>query len=455
MLDGFERIFFLGIKGVAMANLAVFLKQMGKAVCGVDYSEEFITDKLLIENNISWQNDFSILPRGVDLFVFSAAHGGINSLLAKLAKGRNIRIISQAELIGELMKGFQTKIAVAGCHGKTTTSSLLAFSLNCLGKKPSYLVGVPYFMEYPGAFYQGNDYFVVEADEYGINPPLDKTPKFFKLNPDWIIGLNIDHDHPDVYRDISDTKKAFLKFFEKRKLILNLDDENTFDVLDKINSKKIVTYGFSGNANYRIVDFGVVDNKTFFELDGIGVFKISLFGKHNVLNATSVVVMLIELGFEVEDIIKAIINFKGAKRRLELLYKKNGNYIFDDYAHHPKEIESTIRAVLSRFPNKKIVVVFQPHTFSRTFYLKKDFVESLSLSDFSFVLPIFGSAREKEDKYQISHKDIADGKKIFSVDSNDELLVFLKRVLNRNFVLLIMGAGDVYKLKDSIIGIID
>ena len=222
MLKQAKNIFFVGIKGVAMANLGVVLKKMGKNVTGCDVEEEFITDKLLKDNKITWKVGFKDLPKNIDLMVYSAAHQGLSNPLIIKAKKRKVNVISQAGLLGELMLGFETKIAVAGCHGKTTTASLLSYALNKLNAKPSYFVGVPFFTDYQGADYQEKKYFVIEADEYGINPPSDKTPKFFKLNPDWIICTNIDFDHPDVYKNIEETRKAFVKFFGEKKLILKL-----------------------------------------------------------------------------------------------------------------------------------------------------------------------------------------------------------------------------------------
>ncbi|HEX7543021.1 MAG TPA: Mur ligase family protein, partial [Patescibacteria group bacterium] len=256
MLEQSKNIFFLGIKGVAMANLAVILKKMGKMVTGCDIEEEFITDKLLRDNKISWTAGFDSdkLPKQTDLIVYSAAHGGTDNLLIVKAIEKKINIISQAQLQGELMDQFKNKVAVCGCHGKTTTSSLLVYALNKLKQKPSYLVGVPFFSEHQGGDFLDKKYFVIEADEYGVNPPTDKTPKFHLLNPNYIIATNIDFDHPDVYKNIEETKEAFLKFFNNKKLILCIDDKNLMDVAKKLNKNQYVTYGFSNKADYQITD---------------------------------------------------------------------------------------------------------------------------------------------------------------------------------------------------------
>ncbi len=458
MLKQAKNIFFVGIKGVAMANLAVVLKKMGKQVYGADVEEEFITDKLLKTNKITWATGFisKNLLENIDLVVYSAAHTGLNNPLIVEAVKRKINIISQADLLGELMAEFAIKIAVAGCHGKTTTSSLLSYALNRLKTKPSYIVGVPFFTDYQGADYQGKKYFVVEADEYGVNPPTDKTPKFFKLNPDWIIATNIDFDHPDVYKNIEETRTAFLKFFDSKKLILCFDNREIAQSINRFKKDQHVTYGFSQDSDYQITDWRTKEEGSVFSIKGVGEFKTSLFGKHNISNAAAVVVQLLKLGFSTEKIKQALVGFQGAERRSELVYKKEESYLLDDYAHHPAEIEATIKSARDRFKGKRIIVVFQPHTFSRTNFLLKEFKESLSLADMAFVLPIFASARENEKQFNVSSTDIVKGKvNLFYTRSASQLISQLNKVVKKGDVIFTMGAGNVYKLKNKLIKMIN
>jgi len=450
-----KKIFFLGIKGVAMANLAVILKKMGKNVTGCDFQEEFITDKLLTDNSISWKIGFDLvnLPKDTDLIVYSAAHGGTGNPLVIEAKNRKVNIISQAKLIGEMMEEFENRIAVCGCHGKTTTSSMLVYALNKLKQKPSYLVGVPFFSGNQGGDFNDKKYFVVEADEYGVNPPIDKTPKFNLLDPNQIIATNIDFDHPDVYKDLEETKKAFRKFFSGKKIIANIDDNNLLQCIDTL---KVKTYGESDKANFQIINIKIDEEGSTFELKNVGKFRISLFGKHNISNATAVIVQLLEFGFKAREIGEAIADFTGAERRFEKIYFNNNIYLFDDYAHHPAEITATIKAAKNRFDNRRIIVLFQPHTYSRTSNLLEQFKKSLSLADIGFVLPIFASARENSSQFNVSSKDIVIGSKNLNyVESNDRMLNQLEKVLKEGDVIFTMGAGDIYKLKEKIIKIID
>lgn len=457
MLNQSKNIFFLGIKGVAMANLAVILKKMGKNVAGCDIEEEFITDKLLQDNKIGWTVGFEPrkLPKKTDLIVYSAAHGGTKNPLLIEANNRKINIISQAQLMGELMRQFKNKIAVCGCHGKTTTSSLLVYALDKLKQKPSYLVGVPFFSGYQGGDFQDKKYFVVEADEYGINPPDDKTPKFLKLNPEYIIATNIDFDHPDVYKNIEETKEAFLKFFNNKKLFLCIDDKNLMDVAGKLNKSKYITFGFSDKADYQIMNLKNDDTESSFEINNY-LYKTTLFGEKNISNVSGVISLLLHLGFSQNKIKNAIMEFSGAERRFEKVYSKNDTYLFDDYAHHPSEIKATIKAAKSRFVGKRVIIIFQPHTYSRTISLLNEFKESLSLADIGLILPIFASARENYKLFKVSSKDIIQNKKnLLYFESELQLINQLEKIIKNGDVIFTMGAGDVYKLKDKIVVIIN
>ena len=463
MLNQAKNIFLVGIKGVAMANLASILQKMGKSVLGSDVSEEFITEELLKKNSISVQRGFisSDLPENTDLVIYSSGHQGQENPQVLEAKKRAIKTITQAEFLGELAKQFRTTIAVCGCHGKTTASSLLAYALKKLGAKPSYMVGSSQFNNLPGGDYEGNDYFVVEADEYGVNPPYDLTPKFHFLDPDYILCTNIDFDHPDVYKDLTHTQEVFLKFFYKRKLILCADDGPTIQTVNSLDRKQYTTYGYLHHADAEISHVKTIAQGSSFKLTIGGHlrgvleagFTIKLSGEKNISNTAGVVLTLLQLGFSTEKIRDAIKDFSGAKRRFELISVIGETYLFDDYAHHPKEISATIKAARVRFPKRKIVVIFQPHTYSRTQAFIPDFASSLGLADKTYILPIFPSARENVKSFKVSSSDIArlNPDKIVYVDSRRELLKHLTSYIKQSEVIFTMGAGDVYKLKEEII----
>lgn len=460
-----KSFFLLGIKGAAMANIAVMLKQMGKQVSGVDFEEEFITDKSLAENNITYSTDFGDLKsvQEYDVFIYSAAHGGKDNILAQEALRKGKEIVSQPAFIGELLAQFSHSLAVAGCHGKTTTSSLLAWSLTKMGKNPSFLIGAPPFDGVGGGKITKSEFFVVEADEYGVHPPKDKTPKFLFLYPNYTLCTNIDFDHPDVYENLSMTKKTFMKFFSQSKhLVLCGDDPVIQSLLLSLANRSPITYGMGKKNTYFAQDIVYSEDNTEFSIykkdTFIGTCRTELFGAKNVLNTLGVVALLLENGFEFKEIAKSVIGFKGAKRRLEMAWTDKNSYLFDDYGHHPAELEATIQALKSRFPDKKLHVLFQPHTFSRTLALKSDFARVLAAASAAYVAPIFPSARENTDQFKISSFDVANEAKSEQVKAFKTMQGVLDSLATKfkpGDVVLTIGAGDIYKLKNGIIDLIN
>lgn len=463
-----KSFFLLGIKGAAMANIAVMLQQMGKKVSGVDVSEEFITDGVLSEHSISFSTDFADTDslNGYEVFVYSAAHGGEDNPLAKAAKAKGLMLVNQPQLVGELVDKFPRSIAVAGCHGKTTTSSLLAWALQKLGQNPSYLIGAPPFGGGGGGKITDSDYMVVEADEYGVHPPKDKTPKLLFLHPTYALCTNIDFDHPDVYDDLEMTKKTFVQFFSQaQNIILCGDDPVIRSLFPLATAKKPLLYGTTADCDYQIRNPQAQPSGISFELlkkgETQGIFTSLLFGEKNILNCAGVAAMLFELGFEAEEIRQAVPGFSGAKRRMETVWTDMNSYLIDDYAHHPAEISATIKALRSRFPGKKLHILFQPHTFSRTEELKDAFITELSQADFTYLLPIFASARENSAQFHITSSELArlaeeiGVKTLLSFDDKQSLLVGLGEKWHSGDVVITLGAGDIYKLKDDIIGLLN
>lgn len=471
IFDDFKTIYLVGIKGIAMTGLATIFHEMGKNVIGSDVNDSFITDDILQKNSIKMLSGFKKenINSNIDLVIYSASHQGRENPEVVEAKHRCVRVMHQAEAIGSLFVYFKTNIAITGSHGKTTTSSLLAYTLTKLGKQPSYLIGTSEFNGYQGANYANQEYFVVEADEYGVDPPHDKTPKFFFFEPDFIIATNVDYDHPDVYQDIQSVKDSFFNFFlklkEKKKteprLFYCVDDKNLVGVVEMLPRELSLSYGFSSKADLRIVNVVTDKNRSNFELifqgNKLGSFGTSLFGNKNISNISGIILFLLSQGVDREKIKKAIVGFTGAKRRFEQVAKVKNIYLFDDYAHHPEEIKATINAAKMKFPGKRIVLIFQPHTFSRTYYLKTEFASALKETSLAFILPIFPSAREKFDVYKIGSFDIATIAKkyhqgqVIAVKDKNEMLNKLQKEIKHGDIIFTIGAGDVYKLKDDII----
>ncbi len=472
-----QSLFFVGIKGVAMANLAQIAKQMGARVTGSDLAEEFITDPFLSKSEIHVITSFepSELPKEIDILIYSAAHGGTQNSQVQEAQKRGISVIHQAQFLAEIVSLSKTSIAVSGCHGKTTTSGLLAFALAKLTNTSSHMVGVSGFNDLAGGMFRGQDYFVFEADEYGMDPPRDITPKFHLVKPSFAVITNIDFDHPDVYSSLSEVQDAYQIFINhileqnerETPLILSGEDPQLAKLITKLPSDSYLLYGSGVDCDVRYTTISYEENKTrfsitssYFEIGEVEM-EIALFGEKNVQNALVGITVLLLLGFKIDQIRTVIAGYTGPKRRFEMKFQEKGIMCFDDYAHHPTEIEATIKACQSRFPNKKLIVIFQPHTYSRTESFKEAFVETLSLADDVLLLPIFGSARESEAKTSIHSQDLVtlsehkEMKNFQAFEDRDSLITHLKTRLKPGDIVMTMGAGDVYQLSDRIHELVD
>ena len=455
------RLHLVGIKGVGMTNLAVLLKKMGYKVKGSDVGKEYITDKLLRKHKIPVLKGFS--PKNIgktDRVIFTGAHKGEENVEVQFARRMGVKTLHQSEFIGkELLPLFKNRIGIAGTHGKTTTSSLVAYGLLNLGQKTSYIVGAPFFNnDFEGGDYLGKEYFVLEADEYAISPPKNLTPKFFYYDLDFIILPSLDFDHPDVFKDIEEVEKAFIKFLEKNPkatVFLNREDKDLIKLSKKVPNKKIF-FGFSKGSQIRVFKPKFFPDGSRFIVEFFGKereeFEVSLLGEHNILNAAGVIGLFYFLGFSPQKIRKAVKGFFGAKRRLEFKGYYEESMVFDDYAHHPSEIEATLKALKTAFPGKRILAIFQPHTYSRTQALLKKFALALSKADYSLILPIFASAREKKDDFKISSQDLIKeiekrrGKTDFA--ENFEKVFQKARELKNIDIILTIGAGNVYECLD-------
>lgn len=472
MIKQVQNIFIVGIGGIAMFNLAIILKKMGKNVSGSDAPTMTMTDVYLEQNNIPFEKNFNLenIPASTELVIYSGSHQGVNNPQVQESQKRGIKIIPLAVANGELCQEFGNVIAVCGCHGKTTTSSLMAQTLKGLGKRPSYLIGTGTFNENFGGDYDSNEYFVIEADEYGVNPPGDKTPKFMHVLATHIICTNIDFDHPDIYSDLEAVKEAYYSFFQKNieanpqtQIFLCADDTASMEVAARLSRQQYKTFGYSSQSDLQIRDINATEmNSTF-----VAVYKgeeqqytLSIFGEKNISNAAGVVLALLESDCSYVQIQKTLSSFTGAKRRFEEVTKINDVYLFDDYAHHPHEIVATLGAARQRFTKRRVIVLFQPHTYSRTAALKVEFVEALAKSDLAFLLPIYASAREKYEDSPIMSEDLVtyahehDIQNIISITKED-IFTQLESIVQKGDVIITMGAGDIYQMKDGIIKVLE
>lgn len=466
-----KSIHFVGIKGVGMTPLAIIAKEAGLKVTGSDIADEFITDLPLAKVGIKPLIGFSKENVGeVDLVITTGAHGGLENEEVKEALNKNIKVITQGEAVGLFMQGeiFHKKytgVSVAGSHGKTTTTAMLATLLKESGLDPSFVIGtgdIP-SLGGPGHFGKGK-YFIAEADEYATEPNFDKTPKFMWQHPKIAIFTNIELDHPDLYKDVDEIRDAFLKFAlelpKNGQLIVNGDDFQTKKLLKSFEGN-IITYGFSPNNDYVLQKVNISSDHMFFWVENKGVsfgeFMIQVVGTHNALNALASIIAALELGLNIDVVRKSLKKFSGTKRRFEFVGTlQYGALLFDDYAHHPTEIQSTLKAFRQNFPKAKIVCIFQPHTFSRTKKLFEQFLHSFIDANEVIISNIYPSQREVPDP-SVSSKMLVENmvgfnkNALFLPDLANVIEYIKHKQYDRNTVVITMGAGDIYKISNALL----
>ena len=466
-----KSIHFVGIKGVGMTPLALIAKEAGMTVTGSDVGDMFITDPILQSAGITPFVGFD--PAHVetpDLVITTGAHGGYDNIEVKTAKERNIPVLTQGEAVGEFMRGevlgrSLTGISVAGSHGKTTTTAMIATVFQSAGKDPSYVIGTSdlFPLGKPGHFGEGN-IFVAEADEYATEPVHNRRAKFLWQHPKLAVFTNIELDHPDIYSDIRAVQKVFLEFArqlpEDGTLIACGDSEEVQEVLKEYPGN-ILTYGVSEKNTYTVKNIQITAQGTYFDLYTNEELLVNLHvgvpGEHNALNATAAYIAAHTLGLTDPEITEGLQAFKGTKRRLEYIGQlPTGAYLYDDYAHHPTEIKKTLQALRSMYPEKKIVCFFQPHTYSRTKKLFDQFITSFESVDTVGVISIYPSAREEIDPSVSSELLVQETKKHhqdvhFFRDQADVIQYLDAQQFTGDTVLITMGAGDIYKIKNELL----
>ena len=453
-----------------MTPLALIAKEAGFEVTGSDVEQEFITDAALKKAGIVPFVGFS--PEHItdpSLVITTGAHGGFYNVEVIAAKVKNIPFMSAGEATGVFMSGslFNKKfvgISVAGTHGKTTTTAMIATMLKENKLDPSYIIGTGNVgsLGAPGHF-GGGRYFVAEADEYATEPKHDKRARFLWQHPIFTVITNIEHDHPDIYPTIAAVREAFVAFIQKlpdKGLLIACGDDDEIKKVLKESDKRVITYGFSHENNYVLDRVNVSGEQTFFWVKSHGVplgeFVVRVPGEHNALNALSAIIIGLEIGLSIEKIKKGLLAFRGSKRRLEFIGDlRTGAKVYDDYAHHPTEIKTTLLALRQQYPKKKIICIFQPHTYSRTKQLFQDFVGAFGSVDMVIVTDIFASAREEEDP-TVTSKHLA-----FEISNRHKAVLYLPTLTDvvqcinekryrSDTILVTMGAGDVYSIHSEL-----
>ncbi len=458
-------IHFVGMKGVAMTALAIYAKERGIHVTGCDLKEKFPTDDVLQAAGINCLLGFSskhiIQTPAPDLVIYTGAHEGQRNREVQEAISRGIPVLPHGKALGEFMKGSR-QISIAGSHGKTTTTAMIATILSHAKLDPSYTVGCgEVFGLGASGHYGTGDFFISEADEYATDPTHDATPRFLWQSPEILVVTNIDFDHPDIYPSLRSVTAAFVKFCQtvpRNGMIIMCSDDGNSQRLGKFGSL-ITRVGRSEDSDYQVRDIRDNGSSLRFELVHrhklIHEFEISLLGFHNAVSAAMAAVVAHRIGVSWPEIHKSLCTFRGTKRRWELLERLNGVTFYDDYAHHPREIAATLSGVRARYRDNRIITIFQPHTYSRTKALLTDFAKAFHDSDMVLITEIYASARE-HDVHGISGKLLAKNishyhaDTIFCKDKNAVAMILRKHIKPGDTVIF-MGAGDIYTWEREII----
>ena len=453
-LKSYKNIYMIGIGGVSMSGIAELLKHWGFSVSGSDVSRSDTTDKL-IDNGIPVTIGHN--PEQIsefDLVVYTAAISE-NDVELNRATSLGIPTVERKDFLGAITRAFRNTICISGTHGKTTTSSMVSMCFLEANQDPTIQIGAN-LEAIDGNYRVGkSEFFILEACEY--------AESFLKFSPKAEIILNIDNDHLDYYKDLEHIKDSFASYVKLLPddgiLVYNCDDENCHNLSQNTKAKGI-TYGIqNSNANFvakNIIfddngypSFDVYHNNSFYK-----TMKLSVPGKHNVLNALACIALCNEFGIDKNDIKNALKKYKGAERRFEYIGKLNGAKIYDDYGHHPTEIKAVYEAMKKKQYNHSWIV-FQPHTYSRTKLLLDDFADVLMNFDNIIVTDIY-AAREK-DNQEVSSKDIVEkidtfGKKAYYISDFDDIAEFLTRNVKENDIVLTQGAGTITKLAHKLAG---
>ncbi len=445
-------IHFVGIGGIGMSGIAELLLNLGYRVSGSDVKASDITANLARLGGSIHVGHRAEQIAGADVVVISSAIDRQNPEVAA-AQQAAIPVIPRAEMLAELMR-LKYSVAIAGAHGKTSTTSLVANVLAGGGLDPTVVIGGKLKSIGRNAVLGQGDFIVAEADE--------SDGSFLKFSPAIAVVTNIDREHMDFYADLDAIKSVFLNFIDRIPFyglaVLCLDNEPLQGLLPHIK-KRLTTYGRSTQADYQARNISFGEMKSRFSVvhreENLGEFVLAMPGMHNVSNALAAIAVGLELDIPLSSIKRSLETAEGVQRRMEIKGEVNGIAVVDDYGHHPTEIQVTLEAVKDNWPDRRKVVVFQPHRYTRTQALLEDFTRSFNNSDVLVVLPIY--AASETPIAGVSGKALGDcirahgHRNVICLNTLAACVDHLEKTLTPGDLLLTLGAGDVYRVGEMLL----
>ncbi len=449
-----QHVHFIGIGGISMSGLAEILMEEGFTVSGSDPQKSELTVHLEGKGaRVFYRQQASNIGDSIDVVVYTAAVHPDNPEYARAVE-KGLPVLSRAELLGQMMKNYKYAVGIAGTHGKTTTTSMVTEILLAAQRDPTISVGGILNSIGGNIRVGGPELFVTEACEY--------TNSFLSFYPNMEVILNIEEDHLDFFKDLQDIRRSFRLFAQRIPdtgvLVINSDIDNYQEITEGLKCR-VVTVGKSADSDYTAghITYDRYARDTFDLMihgEKAEVITLGVPGEHNVYNALAAIALCRELGVDMKYIKEGLADFTGTNRRFEKKGELKGVTIIDDYAHHPREISATL-ATAKNYPHKKLWCVFQPHTYTRTKAFLDDFARSLAAAD-QVVLAEIYPARET-DTLGISSADIAVriealGTKARCFSTFDEIETFILEKCVQGDLLITMGAGDIVKVGENLLG---
>lgn len=451
MLENIEKLHFVGIGGVGMSAIAEVMLDKGFKISGSDLSESAVVKHLRDKGAVIYKGHDAKNIEGKEALVLSSAiHQDNPELVA--AKAQGLELFHRSDILAYLLNSAKG-IAVAGAHGKTTTSSMISVVLEHAGVDPTILIGG--FVDYlkGNAKLGKSEYLVAEADE--------SDGSFLKFYPEIAVVTNIEDDHMDHYGSMENIIKAFIQFIQNLNpktglAVLCFDNENIRSIVDKIE-RKYISYGLKFNADYMANNIETVGAQTSFDViykgENLGRICLNIPGKHNVLNALATIAICHHMGLTIEQIATGFTVFSGTKRRFQTKFKNDKVWIVDDYAHHPTEIQTTIKAAKQTKP-KRLIVAFQPHRYSRTQLLRKEFGTCFEGADVLVLTDIYAASENPIEG--ISGRTIVDEVKIQTgvnaiyIEKLEDIAPWLEDNMQSGDLIITMGAGNIYTVGETL-----